>query len=164
MKTLLFVAVLSATTFAQDQAAITAAQSACGPKDKQFDVKVETGPQASPQVSGDKALVFVVKDVGQLRCWGCTTKVAVDGAWVGATKGNSYLSFSVEPGEHHLCAHAGAVALANFTAEAGKVYYFRARTFHGAAGSYSFDLDSINNDQGKLLVASSPLGVSQVKK
>ena len=110
MKTLLLVAVLASAAFAQDQAAITAAQSACGPKDTQFDVKVERGPHATPQVSGDKALVFVVKDVGQLRCWGCTTKVAVDGAWVGATKGNSYLSFSVDPGEHHRCAHAGAVA------------------------------------------------------
>ena len=164
MKTLLLVAVLASAAFAQDQAAITAAQSSCGPKDTQFDVKVERGPHATPQVSGDRALVFVVEGVGQLRCWGCTTKVAVDGAWVGATKGNSYLSFSVEPGEHHLCAQSGGIVLANFTAEPGKVYYFRARTMRGVAGSYSSDLDSINSDQGKLLVASSPLGVSQVKK
>ena len=164
MKTLLFVALLASTAFAQDQAAIAAAQSSCGPKDTQFDVRTETGPHAMPQVSGDKALVFVVQDVGQLRCWGCTTKVGIDGAWVGATKGNSYLSFSVEPGEHHLCARSGGVALANFTAEAGKVYYFRARTIRGVAGSYSFDLDSINSDQGKLLVASSPSSLSQAKK
>jgi hypothetical protein len=66
-----------------------------------------------------------------------TVKVGVDGAWVGANKGDSYVFTSVAPGEHHMCVNwqsgiltpSGLFAMANFTAETGKTYYFRARTF-----------------------------------
>jgi hypothetical protein len=53
-------------------------------------------------------------------------------------------------------------AMANFTAEEGKVYYFRERVFPGEG--YSFDLDLVNSDQGKFLVASSIYTVSHSKK
>ncbi|HEY6370771.1 MAG TPA: hypothetical protein VIX37_09340 [Candidatus Sulfotelmatobacter sp.] len=53
--------------------------------------------------------------------------------------------------------------MANFTAEEGKTYYFRARVFPGE-DDYSFDLDLVNSDQGKFLVASSVLAVSHPKK
>ncbi len=53
--------------------------------------------------------------------------------------------------------------MANFTAEAGKVYYFRIRLFPGQ-GDFVFDLDPINIDQGKYLVASSVYNVSHAKK
>jgi hypothetical protein len=51
-----------------------------------------------------------------------------------------------------------------FTAEAGKVYYIRARLFPGGNGDYSFDVDLVNSDEGKYLVASSPYSVSHPKK
>jgi hypothetical protein len=53
--------------------------------------------------------------------------------------------------------------MVSFTAEEGKVYYFRERVFPGAH-DYSFDLDSINSDEGKYLVASSVYSVSHPKK
>jgi hypothetical protein len=52
---------------------------------------------------------------------------------VGAYEHNAYFAVSVEPGDHHVCANlqsnhsAGVMALAHFSAEPGKVYYFRAR-------------------------------------
>jgi hypothetical protein len=52
--------------------------------------------------------------------------------------------------------------MASFTAEEGKVY-FRERVFPGAH-DYSFDLDAINSDEGKYLVASSLYSVSHAKK
>ena len=55
-----------------------------------------------------------------------------------------------------------AFSMAGFTAEAGKVYYFRARLFPGH-GDYSVDLDLINSDEGKFLVASSAFCVSHAK-
>jgi hypothetical protein len=75
------------------------------------------------------------------------------------------------PGEHHLCVNwqscletrSRAFAMANFTAEEGKVYYFRERVFPGE-GDYSFDLDLVNSDQGKFLGASSIYSVSHSKK
>ena len=96
-------------------------------------------------------------------------KVGLDGTWVGANQHNSYFSVSVEPGEHHMCANpqtrfqAGRlIALAHFTAEAGKVYYFRTR-FLGNNNQIQFDFDPIDSDQAQYLIASYPLSVSQPK-
>jgi len=90
---------------------------------------------------------------------------------VGANRGNSYLFFSAVPGEHHLCVNwqsrfvsrSEVFAMANLTAEAGKVYYFRVRVFPGEA-EFSFDLDLVNSDQGKYLVASSAYSAAHPKK
>ena len=89
---------------------------------------------------------------------------------MGADQHNSYLSVSVEPGEHHACANRQSrfaqanqmVALAHFTAEPGKVYYFRTRTF-GNGSQELFDLEEIDSDQAKYLIASYPLSVSHAK-
>jgi hypothetical protein len=155
--------VLVITAAAQDQSMIANTLSACGPKDVQFDVKTNSNQHSLAQPDPSKALVYVVQDFGQVQCKGCAvTKIGLDGTWVGANKGNSYVFFYAEPGERHICMNwqsrfewrSRAFALANFTAEAGKTYYYRARLFPGHE-DYSFDLDPINSDQGKLLVASS---------
>ena len=171
MRSWLVLFFLGATAIAQDQSAIAAAEAACGPKDVQFDVKADQSQHPVPQPNPGKALVYVVQEFGQVECKGCAvTKIGLDGAWVGANKGNSYIYFSAEPGERHLCmnwqsrfeSRARAFAVANFTAEAGKTYYYRARVFPGHL-DISFDLDPINSDQGKLLVASSAVSVSTPK-
>lgn len=107
-----------------------------------------------------------------------TARVAIDGAWIGANHGSSYLFFQTEPGEHHLCTDwmssllpAGRlVSLANFTAEADGIYYFCVRPTGGPSSylkdsdrSASIDLESVNSDEGKLLVASSAWSNSQPK-
>lgn len=172
MKTVLALVFLAATAVAQDQSAIAAAEAACGPKDVKFDVKTDQNQHPVPQPDAQKALVYVVQDFGQVQCKGCAvTKVGLDGAWVGANKGNSYIFFFAEPGERHLCMNwqsrfelrSRAFAVANFTAEAGKTYYYRARLFPGHL-DISFDLDPVNSDQGKLLVALSLPSVSTPKR
>ena len=64
------------------------------------------------------------------------TRIGLDGAGAGAAKDRSWISFLAEPGEHHLRAEGQpsvtptmstlsatrSISLANFTAEAGKVY------------------------------------------
>jgi len=172
MKTLLTIVLLaSSLAFAQDHAAIAAAEAACGPKDVKFDAKQDATQHPAPQPDPDKAVVYVVQEIGEVQCKGCAlTKVGLDGTWVGANQGSSYLFFSTDPGEHHLCLNwqsrfetrSRAFALANFTAVAGKVYYFRARIFPGHH-DYSFDLDLINSDQGKFLVAISAFSNSHPK-
>jgi hypothetical protein len=187
MKSVLtFVIVLVATSaFAQIstqyQSPIAAAEAACGPKNVKFEVKM--GTTDPPQPEPGKALVFVIEDLGQ--CPDCNngqggfltnvsnavTKVGMDGAWVGANQGNSYFFFAATPGEHHLCINwqsrlqvrSRAFAMANFTAEEGKVYYFRERVFPGEH-DYSFDLDPVNSDEGKYLVATSGFSVAHPKK
>jgi hypothetical protein len=102
-----------------------------------------------------------------------TTRVGLDGAWIGANRGDSYFFFPVEPGEHHLCSdwHVGFVAgggtkvsLASFTAEAGKTYYFRVRTMGAKDMGNILDLDPVNSDQGQFLVASSAFSSSVSSK
>lgn len=177
MKSALVMFLFTVSAFAQDSS-VVAAESACGPRDTHFDVTTNTNndPHSLLQPETGKALVYVVEDQKFKVVKDVTTRVGVDGAWVGANRGNSYLSFSVEPGEHHLCAdwisdflpHGRLVSLDSFTAEPGKVYYFRARTSasptSGKAGDgASIDLDLVNSDEGKLLVASASLSVSHSK-
>ncbi len=175
MKTVLVVFLLSVSAFAQDLS-VAAAESACGPSNVQFAIKIDAnGHQLEPPNPG-KALVYVVEDQKFKVVNDVTTRVGMDGTWVGANRGNSYFSFSVEPGKHHLCADwisgflpgGRLVALTSFTAESGAVYYLRVRTSasptSGKAGAgASIDLDLVNEDEGRLLVASSGLSLSQQK-
>jgi len=171
LKALLAVIFLVTCTLAQDQAAITRAQSACGPQPAQFAVRTEKGAHPAPQTPAGKALVYIVEDQRQdlrpcLGNCGALTRLAMDGAWMGANRGSSYFSFFAAPGEHHLCAGwekggkrpQDRTSLAGFTAEPGRVYYFRVRVTNIAppAGFYSIDLEPLNADQGQLLVAASP--------
>ena len=168
---LLFAVTVSA--FAQDTAAISAAEAACGPKGVRFDVKDDNSTHTVAQPEAGKALVYVVQEIGSVSCiGGCiTTRIAIDGAWVGANHHNSYLRFAVDPGEHHLCVNwqsrfgrlSRVFGLAHFTAEAGKVYFFRSRMI-GWQGPTFFDLEAIDSDLGRLFVASTPLSVSHPKK
>jgi hypothetical protein len=176
--TFLFSTLLSSTAIAQDQSPIAAVEAAaCGPKDVQFEPHAASNqPLAQPDAS--KSLIYVVevfdKVVGQISR--PTLRVGVDGKWVGADKGNSYISFSVDPGEHHLCANwqsrwkrfSNEAAFNGFTADPGKTYYFRARITeeNSSPGGSTFylDLESLNGDEGKYLVASSPMSAAQPKK
>ena len=65
------------------------------------------------------------------------TRFGIDGTWVGANGYGSYFFFSVDPGDHYLCANVQAkteravkssAAARSFTAEAGKSYHFRTVT------------------------------------
>ncbi|MFZ0418898.1 MAG: hypothetical protein WAM04_12440 [Candidatus Sulfotelmatobacter sp.] len=184
MKAALVLLLFAASAFAQDQSAIVAAQAACGAKDVKFDAKQNTTQHPTPQPESGKALVYVIGDLGL--CSDCSggksfsltdvddavVKVGMDGGWVGAIRGSSYLFFPAEPGAHHLCLNwqsslaerSRAFAMTNLSAEAGTIYYFRARLFPGRSGDYFFDLDPVNADEGKYLVASSALSVSHSKK
>lgn len=160
--------------YAQNPDLVPHAQPACGTATAQFQVTT-SNEHTEPQVDPGKALIYLVEQQ-KLRVFrDVTVRVGLDGKWVGATRGTSYLSFAVEPGEHHLCVDFHSdflepgrlVSLYGFTAEAGKTYYFRARPLASSSGNRDiavFDLDLVNDDQGKLLVANSPLSVSHPKK
>jgi hypothetical protein len=182
MKILVILILFAASAFAQDQGAITAAESACGPTDANFHIKTDTRSRPVLQPEAGKALVFVIEDQKFQGIKAVTIRIGLDGAWLGATRGNSYMSFMVEPGEHHLCADwvsqflegGRLVSLAALTAESGRVYYFRVRntdgpaSFVGGSGlegehEASLDLELVNSDEGKLLVVSSSLSKSQAQ-
>lgn len=170
---LLLIATTPPFLFAQVTAR-ESAETACGPGNVKFETKNDKSQHAVAQPEAGKALVYMIQYImPTVHCLGMcvTSRVAVDGDWVGANHHNSYFSLAVDPGEHHLCvrqqtsneAVAQLVVLAHFTAEAGKVYYFRTRMVDGRIGTL-FDVDPIDSDMGKFYVASLPLSVSHPKK
>jgi hypothetical protein len=180
MKTAFVVILFAAAAFAQDLSVATT-ESACGPLNTKFVVTTDDGARPLQQPDPGKALVYVIEDQKFKAVNDVTVRIGLDGAWVGANLGNSYFSLSVEPGEHHLCTdwisvwlpNRRLVSLAPLTAEAGKTYYFRARTSSGRGAisdngrgtdGASLDLDRVNSDEAKLLIASCALSVSHAKK
>ncbi len=83
MRAALALVLFTIAAFAQDPAAVSAAQAACGAKDVNFDVKDDDSQHTVGQPEAGKALVYVVQDVGAINCIaGCITKkIALDGAW-----------------------------------------------------------------------------------
>ena len=174
MKSFFAFVLFSCSALAQNdaEAAIARAKAACGPDDIKFEVEITdaTRPPAIPETG--KALIYIIGDDVTRHCDDCgiVARIGIDGAWTGAIKGNSYLSFATGPGEHHLCANwqsqsygrSRMVVLANFTADAGKVYYFRLRMAEEI--NRLLDLDPVNSDQGQYLVVSSRVSESHPKK
>src|SRR5262249_40132592 len=100
MKTFLAVILFSCAAFSQSdpEAAIAKARSACGPDDVRFDVETTNVSRLAATPEPGKALVYVI---GQELAHGhgdILARVGVDGAWAGALRTGSYISFSVEPG------------------------------------------------------------------
>lgn len=151
--------------------------AACG--DDKTTFEVSRGPvgdtDAMPDVS--KAMIYFIElynlqDKGRFNR--PTIRHGLDGAWLGATQGFTYLSTSVDPGPHHLCSkwqsHLGRlseqVSLNNFNAEAGKRYYFRLQiNVEGASegGAVSIDLQQVSEDEGQFLVSEAARSVSKPK-
>jgi hypothetical protein len=164
MKTVALIIFFAASAFAQ------APPANCGDDNVSFKVKLSGSQHAPAQPDPGKARVYFIHDAGTGSTLGYpTVKLAMDGAWVGANHGNSYFTISVEPGEHHVCVTlqsslvAQRVQLAHFTAEADKVYYYCTRLVMSRSIEL-LELEPIDSDQGKYLVASVPLSVSSPKR
>jgi len=146
-------------------------EAACGAKDVNFQVKSDYQGRHLPVVDAGKAVVYFVETQKFGGLGNITTKIGLDGAWVGANQGDSYFFVTVEPGEHHLCASWQSslasrqqVSLNNVTVESGKTYYFSISITGDGRTAYSFDLVKINSDEAQLLIARSPFSVSRAKK
>ena len=152
--------------FSQD-AAVAAATTACGPIGDNMKVNSENAKDLLTQPEPGKALVYVIEDDGVAnRSIGgnITWRVGLDGSWVAALNRHSpYTTFSVTPGEHHLCVNwqssldylAKATNLAHLNVEADKTYYFRIRKWESQTEVF-VDLSPVDSDQGKLLLALQP--------
>jgi len=176
----LIVALLFAGTLAlpvRSSAAILA--DACGDDKTIFDVKTEKDqPPPAPPDTGSAQIVFIEEfDHGPGFCVECdvTTRIGVDGNWVGANRGNSYFAYTVTPGLHHLCGNWQSkvgdlrkkVGLASVNAEAGKVYYFgiKVRERQYKTGMvYELSVAALDEDEGKYLMKVSALAAAAAKK
>jgi len=155
---------------AQSPSVSSVATKACGQDHVDFDVRTQSSSQSALQPEPGKALILVISQVWK------PIRVGMDGAWLGANAAHSYMLFSAEPGEHHLCvegtffsgSRGRQVSLNAFVAEAGKTYYLQARliptwrTDTKASGLFEFQL--INPDEGKFLLERLPYSTSHPKK
>lgn len=106
----------------------------CGVDAVQYKVKTEKGGSLAAAEAGKAQLVFVQMTEGE--GGGVPlSRFAVDGDWVGAATGKSYMVVAVAPGAHTLCASRQSSAraekdnagTARVDAVAGKTYYFEFR-------------------------------------
>jgi Protein of unknown function (DUF2846) len=159
-------------TFLFAQSSRAQLPQSCGPKGSGFNIELDSTQHSVRQPAPGKAQVYFIQDVGPPNwLYAYVINVGLDGAWAGANKNNSYFSVSVEPGEHHVCENVKSrfsvygrlVEATDFAAEAGKIYYFRARLTFGEAAP-SLELGPVDADEAKYLIGSDPLSVSRPKK
>jgi hypothetical protein len=137
-------------------------QPSCGDRRVRFDVRT-TKSGTDTNLEPGKSEVYMVEVATPAFPFDrrkITIRIGLDGEWVGAVKGtNTYMPIAVTPGKHHMCAERQSVqasleraaGFTTFVAEPNKRYYFRARfTEHSGV-----TLDSISEDEGRLLVSSS---------
>jgi hypothetical protein len=184
-KSVLAVLLFAAPIFAQtpasvpakDPAAAARAAAGCGPSKIQFEVKTDKNQHPMAQPEAGKALVYVFSDTDldnvSFHIGSYSTLVGLDGVWVGANGGRrSYLFFPADSGDHRLCTNMqsrGKIrtelsAAATFTAEAGKVYYFRAKTPDHPSQSRQVELAPVDPAAAQLFIAISPFSTSHPKK
>jgi hypothetical protein len=175
MKAVLFATLVAFAGVAQAQTREAAAVPSCGPSETKFQVNTNKNDHRLAQPDGGKALVYVIED--DTRFFTVpkpTIRLGIDGSWQGATHGNSYFYFSVEPGEHHLCAswqsnplYLGThrVSAAHLSAQAGGVYYFRVRDIYrrDAQDPPTMDIEPLDSDEGQLLAGRFSLSTAKQK-
>ena len=148
----------------------------CGGPSDSFSVQTDHVSNSPVQSEPGKALVYVIEDDSNFASFPKpTTRTGIDGKWIGATHGNSYLYFTVDPGVHHLCTSwQKAVILGrgrqtsalHFTAEEHGIYFFQVKNvFQHTEYSALFDstLQPIDSDEGQVLVRKYQLSTSRSK-
>jgi hypothetical protein len=164
---------LVSSGFSQDSAMAARVAAGCGPNDVQFRVKADKNHHPTSQAEAGKALVYAFADEDEvnlsLHIGGITTKVGLDGEWVGANYQKSYFFFPVDPGDHRLCTSQQRTKIASavsFTAEPHKIYYFRTRTPDHPRVEHPNEVILVPVDAAaaQLLVAPSAFSTSQRRK
>ena len=167
---------LAAPVFGQNQAPDLRTAAGCGPAKTKFDVKTDKKQHAVTQPEAGKALVYVIEqedlDPHEMQIGHVTTRVGLDGNWVGANHEWSYMFFAVEPGNHRVCTDVQSMLVsaakmsgaADLTAEAGKTYYYRVYVMTGEKEQSPYlRLKAVDEAEGLLLVSKSALSTWKVK-
>jgi hypothetical protein len=178
MRTILagiFLVAFASPLFAQDDAAAARAAAGCGPAQVNFEVKTDMKQHPAAQPETGKALVYVFefdKREPNIAYFSSeTTKIGLDGSWVGANHGQSYFFFPVDPGDHRLCAnwqsrlkkYSRLGSAVSFKAEAGNVYYFRAMVDVRTKYEPTVKLELLDSAEGQFLISASSFSTFRAK-
>ncbi len=166
MKAALTVLLLAMSASATAQTADALYKQACGPLNAKFVVEQANGqPPTAPEPG--KALVYFIQEEDGGSSF--TTRVGLDGDWLGVLQRGSYIFASVAPGEHHACAATlnrkrREAKLLHFTLEAGKTYYYLVRGTAGGSGTGVFstmEFGTADRDEALYLIATDPQSVAK---
>jgi hypothetical protein len=176
MKSFLIALLLAAPLCAQTTSKVrfvqppTSPPLICASTAVSFSVKKDDTQHALPQSEPDKAQIVFIHDSGGSPGVGYpTTKIAMDGAWVGANHDDTWFAVSVAPGEHHVCVALQSsvvdyrVEMAHLNAQPGGVYYFRTRLVLSRQVEL-LELEPADSDEGNYLVHTFPMSISKPKK
>jgi hypothetical protein len=176
LRTALIALLLASPALAQDSPA-TLAAAGRGANEVRFDVKTNKNQHPTAQPDAGKALVYVIGDAWAdhvaIHVANPPTRFGVDGTLVGANGYRSYFFFPVEPGDHRLCTNVqsqlkglvkSSAAAVSFTAEAGKIYYFRTKTPEPQASSTKLKLVPVDPAEAQVLLASAAFSTFHLKK
>ncbi len=148
-----------------------ATASACDDLNVSMAVKLSDSKQAAAEPGPDKAEIYFIQDTGlAITLAYPTTKIGIDGKWVGANKKDSYFSVTVDPGEHHLCAAIqsslvpNSIELAHLTTEPGKMYYYRTRIIMSKDGPVYLGFVPVDSDEARYMIASYPQATAHARK
>lgn len=144
-----------------------AARAACGPIGKKpSDLPA---PSLPAQIPPGMARVYVITyAMGSTFSYTPSTKIGMDGQWIGQSRPCGHLAVDIPPGVHHFCAvmpphgsipfsillmtnmHGGnQVALNRIDAQAGQTYYLLSRT--SGANIYA-SLDRVATNEAKMFL------------
>ena len=177
MHKFLFLGFLLATpVLAQDQVADLRTEAGCGPAKTKFDVKVDKKQHTITQPEAGKALVYVIEeyqsDPHSQTLGHVTTRVGLDGKWVGTTHEGSYISFPVEAGTRRMCSDVQSMfaaarklsGAAELNAEAGKIYYYRVVVLDERERQPQLLVKAMDEAEGLLMVSKSGQSTWKVKQ
>ncbi len=177
LRTALIALLLASPAFAQDSTADPFTAAGCGPNEIHFDVKTDKKQHPTAQPDTGKALVYVIgtswNDYVAVHLGTPLTRFGIDGTWVGANGYRSYFFFPVDPGDHRLCTNIQSkfervvknfTTATSFTAEAGKVYYFRTKTPKAQTSSQQIKLVPVDPAEAQVLIAATSFSTFRLKK
>jgi Protein of unknown function (DUF2846) len=176
LKILVVALILGLPLLTQAQSSEDRSDGGCGSSKAGWDVKTAKDHPPAPKPQDGKALVYVIQTMVDAPVIGgnkATTRLGVDGAWVGANHGDSYFFFPVDPGEHSICTdwqstlytRSGLASAADLNAEAGGTYYFRIRVRD--VTNYrqgDVEIEPIARAEANLLIGHSSFSTSHPKK
>jgi hypothetical protein len=148
--------------------------AACGSTEANYTVKHEPSSANPAQPPAGKALVYLIESMPDISIYTSKVNLGLDGAWLGATDAQSHISFTVDPGIHHLCAvyqgeaapmdAEGQTLLLRLDAQAGQTYYISYHAFFLRETPGIARFEFIDEDEGQLLVQRTPTALSKLKK
>lgn len=184
MKQAMAVSLFCMVFFLGTHLSAAALPDACGNDHAHFDVKTDKNAPAPAPPAAGKAQVVVIERIDAPGCLGCrdfAPRIAVDGSWVGATRGDSYFVFDVDPGAHSVCADWKSlsaapgmhIGVASFSADPGQTYFFEAKITAAPEGPsnppsvrtrWVLVLTQLSNDKGEDRMKNSALATATLTK